>query len=110
MSPHDGAVDHRVFVVSFGREMLEDALPDAGFGPAAETPLGVLPPAQAFRQVAPGNTGAVTIQHRFDEQAVIGGGDPDRTFPARQQVLDPVPLVVAKSVAAHRSAPQKLTA
>jgi hypothetical protein len=26
---HDGAVDHRVFIVCIGSEMLEDPLPDA---------------------------------------------------------------------------------
>ena len=33
----------------------------------------------------------------------------DPTLPARQQILDPVPLVVAQSVAMHPPAPRKLT-
>jgi hypothetical protein len=37
MGAHNGAVDHRVFVVGIGREMLENPLPDAGFGPPAES-------------------------------------------------------------------------
>jgi hypothetical protein len=109
MSLHDGAVDHRVFVVGIGGEMVEDPFPGAGFGPAAEAPVSVLPVAEAFRQIAPGNAGEVAIQHRFDEQAVICCGHPDRTLLARQQVLDPVPLLVAKSISAHRSARSKLT-
>src|SRR5207248_605932 len=106
MSAHDGAVDDRVFVVGIGREMLEDALPDSGFGPAAKAPMHVLPVAEAFRQVAPGNAGAVAIQNRLDEQAVVRRGHADMALPSRQQLLDPLPLVIAQSVAAHRSAPK----
>jgi hypothetical protein len=34
MRAHDGAVDHRVFVVGVGREMQKDPLPDSRPGPA----------------------------------------------------------------------------
>src|SRR4029077_8437307 len=50
--------------------------------------------------------GAVAIQHRLDEQAVVRRGHADMSLPPRQQVLDPVPLVVAQCIAAHRSAPK----
>jgi hypothetical protein len=30
IGPHDGAVDHRIFIVSIGRQLLKDPLPDAG--------------------------------------------------------------------------------
>jgi len=53
MSPHDGAVDHRVLVIAIGCQVLKDALPDAGFGPAVEPPVRILPVAEALRQVAP---------------------------------------------------------
>src|SRR5215472_10577815 len=47
MRPHDGAVDHRVFVIAIGYQVRKDALPYAGFGPPAEPPVGILPVAQA---------------------------------------------------------------
>jgi len=106
VSAHDGAVDHRVFVVGLGREMLKDPLPYAGFRPAAEPAVDIDRIAEAFRQVTPGDAGPVAVQHGVDEPAVIGGGRSDRTFSSGQKVLDPVPLVVTKSKAAHGSAPQ----
>ncbi len=54
MGPHNGAVDHRVFVVEVGGKMLKHPLPDTGFGPTAEASVDVLPVAEAFRQIAPG--------------------------------------------------------
>ena len=51
-----------------------------------------------------------TIENRLDEQPVVAGGHADRTFAARQQVLDPFPLFVTQCIAAHRSASIKLTA
>jgi len=74
--------------------MLKDALPHAGLGPAAETPMDVLPVTEALRQVAPGHAGAIAIQHGLDEQAIVRRGHPDRSIPTWQKVLDPVPLVV----------------
>ena len=58
---HDGAVDHRIFVVCLRREGLEHALPDTGFGPAVEPPVHALPLAQTVRQIAPWDAGAVAI-------------------------------------------------
>ena len=40
---HNGAVDHRVFVVGVAGQMLKDALPHASLGPAAEPPVRILP-------------------------------------------------------------------
>jgi hypothetical protein len=65
MGTHDGAVDHRIFVVGIRCEMLKDALPDAGFGPPAEPPVGVLPVTEPFWQVTQGITGSVAIQQRL---------------------------------------------
>jgi len=71
--------------------------------------VDLLPVAVALGQVAPGNAGAVTVEHRLHEQPVVLGRHPDVAFTARQQVLDPIPLVVAQAIAAHRSAPNQLT-
>jgi hypothetical protein len=56
----------------------------------------VLPIAKLFRQIAPRNSGAAAVEHRFDASAIVVGGDADMTGFARQKVLDSLPLVVAK--------------
>ena len=99
-------VDHRIFVVGIGREMLEDPLPDSRLRPPAETPVHVFPIPEAFRQIAPGYPGAIAVQHRFDEPPVVDRGHANPTLAPRKQVPDAVPLIIAKSVAAHRSAPE----
>jgi len=109
MSAHDGAVDHRVLIVGIGCEMLEYPLPDAGLGPTAEPPMHVLPVAEPLRQIAPRYAGSIAKQHRFDEQPVIRRSHPHMTLTPGQQALDTVPLIVAKAVASHWSAPKWLT-
>lgn len=94
MSTHDGAVDHRVFVVGFLGEDFEDSLPDAGHRPSAEPLVHVDGITETFRQVAPGDTGPITVQHRLDKQAVIRRRHPNRARPAGQTVLDAIPLIV----------------
>jgi len=54
MRPNDRAVDHRIFVIGVGGQMLEDLLPEARLGPAAEPSMGVLPVAESLRQITPG--------------------------------------------------------
>jgi hypothetical protein len=61
-------------------------------------------------QVTPGTASAITIKHGLDKQAVIHGRHTDPAWSTWQKILDPVPLVIAKAVAAHWSAPRKLTA
>src|SRR5271169_6640494 len=98
MRPHDGAVEHRIFVVGIGGQMLEDLLPDPGFGPPSEPAMGILPVAQALRQIAPRDAGAVAIEHRLDEATIVLSGRANMADPPRQPVLDPLPLVVAQSI------------
>jgi len=61
--------------------MLEDLLPDPGFGPPSEPAMGILPVAQALRQIAPRDAGAVAIEHRLDEATIVLSGRP--TWPIR---------------------------
>jgi hypothetical protein len=84
VSAHNGTVDHRVFVVGVGYQMLKYPLPDAGFRPSGKAAVHVLPITEAFGQITPRNAGPVTIQYRLDEQAVVRCGDTDRTLPAGQ--------------------------
>src|SRR6185437_14784833 len=109
MGTHDGAVDHRIFVVGVGCEMPEHPLPHAGPGPAAEAPMRVFPIAEALGQIAPRDARAITVEHRLDEQPVVFGRNPDVTLAPGQKVSNTVPLIVAQSVASHRSAPKWLT-
>jgi hypothetical protein len=59
---HDGAVDHRVFVVGITGEVLKQALPYLLLGPAAEPPLRVVEP---LGRVVPWNSGAVSVEYAF---------------------------------------------
>jgi hypothetical protein len=110
MGTHDGAVDHGVFIVGVACEVCKDAMPHTRLGPAAEAPMHLHAVAEAFGQVAPGYAGPVAVEHRLDEQPIIRRRDADPALLARQQMLDPVPPVVTQAIAAHRSAPNKLTA
>src|SRR3712207_6019396 len=71
MGAHDGAVDHRILVVSSLAQMFKDTLPDAGFGPAGKAAVCVVPVAKAFSkafwQIAPGQPGAIAVEDGLDE-------------------------------------------
>src|SRR3546814_950757 len=69
--PHDGAIDHQVFVVPVPGQRLEHPVPDPALCPAAEAPVHILPVAEPLRQVAPRHPGPVFPQHRLDEQLVV---------------------------------------
>jgi hypothetical protein len=108
---HNGAVDHRVFVVGVCGEMLKHQLPHTAFGPTAEPQVDLCPVAEPLRQIAPRHPGTITIRYRLHEQPIVRRGHPDRAFASRQQVLDPIPLIVAQSEPPHhRSVSNKLTA
>jgi len=109
MGAHDRAVDHRVFIVGIGSQMLENPLPNAGLGPSAEAPVDVLPIAEALRQIAPRNARTVAIQDRLDEQPIVRRRHPDVTLPSGKQLPDAIPLVIAKAIPSHGSAPKWLT-
>ena len=56
--------------------------------------------AKALRQVAPGDTDSIAIEHCIDEQPVVLGGGSDMSGPAGQQVFDLSPLAVCQGVSA----------
>ena len=109
MSPHDRGVDHGVLVVGVGSQGFENLLPNTTRRPAGVARMDLLPVAEPLRKIAPGNARPVPVKHSLDEQTIVLGCHPDVALTARQQVLDPIPLVVAQAVAAHRSAPNQLT-
>jgi len=98
---HDGAVDHGVFIVRIGRQNLEHLLPHAAPGPAGKSRVKLYRIAEAFRQIPPGNACAIPVKHRLDKQSVVLGSDTDMPFTAGQKVLDTLPLVITKGIAAH---------
>src|SRR5471032_1866019 len=66
--------------------------------------------AKAFWQVSPRDAGPITVDHRLYKQPIVFGRYPHMPFTSGQNILDPVPLIVPKGVAAHLSAPNQLTA
>src|SRR5436190_9059461 len=110
MRPHDRAVDHGVLIISFARQHLKQLLPHPTLGPAREARMYLDRIAKAFRQVPPRDAGPITVNHRLHKQPIVLGCYPDMPFTSGQNILDPVPLIVPKGVAAHLSAPNQLTA
>ena len=104
MGPHDGAVDHRIFVVGVSDQVLETRAPILHSCPPAEPSMGILPVADSLRQVTSGNSRTISIADGFDESAIIAGGNADISRFSGKQVLDSLPLIVAKSISVHRSA------
>jgi hypothetical protein len=109
MGAHDRTIDHRVFVVRIRGKILKHPLPDTRLRPSAEAPMHLDPVAKPLRQIAPRHPGPVAVQHRLDEPPIILRRHTDSALTSRQQVSDTIPLVVAKGVTAHRSAPNRLT-
>jgi hypothetical protein len=101
MRAHNGAVDHRVFVVRSGAQQGKDGAPYASFSPTAPSAVGIVPSTKTVGKITPGDTGAVSVYHRIDEPAIIHRRYADGARPSRQLVPDQVPLVVAKFVRAH---------
>ena len=109
MGAHDRTIDHRVFVVGIRGKILKHPLPDTRLRPSAEAPMHLDPVAKPLRQIAPRHPSPVAVQHRLDEPPIILSRHTDSALTSRQQVSDTIPLVVAKGVAAHWSAPNRLT-
>jgi hypothetical protein len=99
MGAHNGAVDHRVFIVGVSRKMLENPSPDSVFRPAAEASMDNFPVAEAYRQVAPGPPVAVPVGRRLDKQTVVRRGHAAMTLLSGQQRPDTLPLVASKAEA-----------
>jgi hypothetical protein len=102
MSTHDGAVDHRIFIVGVGREMLKNSLPDALYGPTTEPPMDVFPVAVPFGQVAPRHTWAIPKKHPVDKQAVVRRRHAAMAFLSWKQPANPLPLIVAQGVSSRQ--------
>src|SRR5439155_20558393 len=104
---HNGAIDHGVFIIRVGRQHLEHLLPHPTLGPARKSRMNFDRIAKALRQIAPGDASAIAIENRFDKQPVVLSRDPNMARTSRQNILDPVPLIIPQSIASHWSAPNQ---
>ena len=95
MSAHNGGVNHHVFVVRIACQRLENSLENAALGPSAKALVHDLPVAETHRQISPGNSRSISVKNRVNEQPVVCRSAADMSFPAGQEILDPLPLVVS---------------
>jgi hypothetical protein len=95
MRTHDGRIDHSVFIVGIGRQRLKNTLPDAAPAPTGAPGMDHREIPEPLRQITPGNTSPLAISHRFDKQAIVLGCSSDMSFPTRQPIRDPLPLVIS---------------
>lgn len=62
--------------------------------------------AQALREITPAPARAGHPEKRIEEQAVVRARTALALGPPRDELLDPLPLVVSKRVAIHRRSPK----
>lgn len=84
MRADDGRIDHGVLVVGVIRQFREEPFPDPRLGRARVPAVDVLPAAEAFGEIAPGDSGPVAVDDGFHEEAVVAGGDADGAVAAGQ--------------------------
>ena len=99
MGQNNRAVDLGILVVCLGSQHFKDPLPDTTLAPAHVASMNHPKVAKAFGQIAPGNAGAITIEHCLDKEAIILGSHSDGSYSAREQMLNPLPLIITESVA-----------
>ena len=103
MRTNDGAVIHGVLIVSIAGQMGKRCLQNTALRPPAKPPMHILPVAKPFRQVSPGNTCAIAIQHGLDKKPVISRRSSYRFFTSRKQSLDHIPLIVPQRITSSHS-------
>lgn len=96
-------VNQSVFVVAILREMLENPLLYAALAPSHVPRVDDAEIAETLGHIAPWNTGPVAVQNRLYKQTIVFGRHAYRIFPARQQTLDPLPLIVSQTIPPHHS-------
>src|SRR6476620_4783534 len=82
----------------------------AALGPARKSRVNLDRVPKTLWKVSPWYSGAIAVKHRLHKQPIILGGHSDVTLPSRQHIFDPGPLIIPKTIAAHLSAPNRLTA
>ena len=77
MGSHNCAVDLGILVVCLGSQHFKDPSLNATLAPAHVASMNHPKVAKAFGQIAPGNAGAITIEHCLDKEAIILGSHSD---------------------------------
>jgi hypothetical protein len=80
MGANDGSVDHGIFVVGIGGQMLEYIFPYTPLRPTAQARMDYAKVAKALRQVAPRNTGAIAISTASTNRRLSLAGRPSLPF------------------------------
>ena len=102
---NDGGVDEDLAKASFSAKRRKHPMPHTGARPARKALVRAVPRAELKRQVTPRTAGAGNPQHRLDELAVVRPAAPRVANLARQQTLDPLPLVISKLLSHRASNP-----
>ena len=101
MRPHDGAVDHRIFIVGILRQSLENTLPDALAARAHMACVNDAEIAEPLRQSSPGEPRPIAVEHRINKQTIVLGRHADIASLARKKAFDPVPFIITKGIRTH---------
>jgi hypothetical protein len=104
MGTHDGSINHHVFVIGIARQQLENSIENAAPCPSTKALVHDLPVAKTRGQITPGDSCSISVKNCINKQSVVCCVAAHMTFPPRQKILDPLPLVVQQSKALHRSA------
>jgi len=76
------------------RQQLENALKNPTLRPPVIALVDNFPIAETGRQITPRDASTISEQNRVDEQPIISRRAADMAFTARQQILDPIPLII----------------
>ena len=77
VGPINRAVELGLLVVCLGSQHFKDPLPNTTLALAHVASVNHPKVAKAFGQIAPGNAGAITIEHCLDKEAIILGSHTD---------------------------------
>src|SRR5262249_35079983 len=100
VSPDHRAVEHQPLQIGV-LQGAEGAMPDHVLGPAIEPPPSGVPRAEALGEVAPGGAGLGDPEHGVDEEAIVFGRNAAVTGLSRQEVADPLPVLILDLMASH---------
>ena len=98
VEPNSRAVNLGVLIVCIRSEGLKDLLPDTTVAPAHVASMYDLKVPKAFGQIAPGDDGPITIEHRLDKQTIVLGNHPNRASSAGEQVINTLPPIITESI------------
>ena len=82
VGPNNRAVDLGILIVCLGSQHFKDPLLNATLAPAHVASMNHPKVAKAFGQIAPGNAGAITIEHCLNKESIILGSHSDVSRPA----------------------------